>query len=258
MVLACGIEDTTAVDLEQRSRGPPAHRVGRGAPNRTSSPSTSSTWRGPTTPSDDDLAQPEAVTVSRRPPALGTFKGRRARGVLRRVVIPAGKHLLGFPGTSAPYWEFRGMRPVGGAGGPQPGAGALPPSRRTTRSGRASAGPGATTGSRWRTAGPCTRLGGDAARPAVGKGPRRRARLPPALPRGGTRAGRATATATRRWLRCCPDPDRATLPQEGAGTVAAGGSGPGVSDGRSCRRRDGPRPGPRPWPSRRRPGGRRA
>ncbi len=27
------------------------------------------------------------------------------------VVIPAEQHLLGFPGTSAPYWEFRGMRP---------------------------------------------------------------------------------------------------------------------------------------------------
>jgi hypothetical protein len=26
-------------------------------------------------------------------------------------VAPAEPHLLGFPGASAPYWEFRGMRP---------------------------------------------------------------------------------------------------------------------------------------------------
>ena len=31
--------------------------------------------------------------------------------MLRSLVIPTEHQLLGFPGTSAPYWEFRGMRP---------------------------------------------------------------------------------------------------------------------------------------------------
>jgi hypothetical protein len=62
-------------------------------------------------PERDDLAQPEAVTVAGVPAALGPMKGRHARRVLRSLVIPNEHHLLGFPGSSAPYWEFHGMRP---------------------------------------------------------------------------------------------------------------------------------------------------
>lgn len=59
----------------------------------------------------DDLAQPEAVTVEGIPATVGSLRGRRARRLLRRLVAPSAGHLLGFPGTSWPYWEFRGMRP---------------------------------------------------------------------------------------------------------------------------------------------------
>jgi hypothetical protein len=62
-------------------------------------------------PERDDLAQPEAVTVAGLPDPIGTLLGRRARHVLRRLIVPAEQHLLGFPGSSAPYWEFHGMRP---------------------------------------------------------------------------------------------------------------------------------------------------
>jgi len=59
----------------------------------------------------DDLAQPEAVSVEGVPGRVGELSRRRARRVLRQLVAPAEQHLLGFPGPSAPYWEFRGMRP---------------------------------------------------------------------------------------------------------------------------------------------------
>jgi hypothetical protein len=94
MVLACTVEDTTAVDLEN------------GAVVRLR---IDVVWAAD--PEQDDLAQPEAVTVSGIPAALGPLRGRRARRVLHSVVVRAEQHLLGFPGSSAPYWEFRGMRP---------------------------------------------------------------------------------------------------------------------------------------------------
>jgi hypothetical protein len=62
-------------------------------------------------PERDDLAQPEAVSLDGVPEAVGALRGRRARRVLRHLVAPAEQHLLGFPGVSAPYWEFGGMRP---------------------------------------------------------------------------------------------------------------------------------------------------
>jgi hypothetical protein len=62
-------------------------------------------------PERDDLAQPESVTVEGLPRHLGTLHGRRVRKLLHRLTAPVEDHVLGFPGTSAPYWEFRGFRP---------------------------------------------------------------------------------------------------------------------------------------------------
>jgi hypothetical protein len=59
----------------------------------------------------DDLAQPEAVTLADLPRRLGTYRGRRVREWLARLVTPAEGPLFGFRGPSAPYWEFRGERP---------------------------------------------------------------------------------------------------------------------------------------------------
>ncbi|HXQ90469.1 MAG TPA: hypothetical protein VN768_02855 [Acidimicrobiales bacterium] len=113
MVLACGDEDTTAVELESgaivRLRAAGGEEGEEGEPGLSPFDVVDAVWADE--PEPDDLAQPEAVTVREVPRALGTLKGRRARAVLRAVVIPPQKHLLGFPGSSAPYWEFRGMRP---------------------------------------------------------------------------------------------------------------------------------------------------
>ncbi|HUY43122.1 MAG TPA: hypothetical protein VMU98_05100 [Acidimicrobiales bacterium] len=59
----------------------------------------------------DDLAQPEAVTLSDLPRRLGTYRGRRVRRWLEQLASPADGPLFGFRGPSAPYWEFRGERP---------------------------------------------------------------------------------------------------------------------------------------------------
>lgn len=110
MVLARSSDDTTAVDL------------GSGALVRLRSESSDdlepecspldvvdATWAR--NPERDDLAQPEAVTLDAAPAVVGALHGRRARRVLRHLVAPAEQHLLGFAGSSAPYWEFSGMRP---------------------------------------------------------------------------------------------------------------------------------------------------
>jgi hypothetical protein len=110
MVLACTAEDTTAVDLHSgavvRLRIEWGEDAGPGL-----APLDIVDARWAEDPERDDLAQPEAVTVTGVPRALGTVKGRRARRVLRDIALPPPPQLLGFPGSSAPYWEFRGMRP---------------------------------------------------------------------------------------------------------------------------------------------------
>lgn len=62
-------------------------------------------------PERDDMAQPEAVSVVGPAQVLGTANKRRVRRILRSLVAPNERNLLGFPGLAAPYWEFRGMRP---------------------------------------------------------------------------------------------------------------------------------------------------
>lgn len=62
-------------------------------------------------PQRDDLAQPEAVTIAGPPELVGSLRGRKARRVLKGLVASPEQHLLGFPGSAAPYWEFHGMRP---------------------------------------------------------------------------------------------------------------------------------------------------
>jgi len=110
MVLACTDEDTTVVDLH--SGALVRLRIewdGDTGPTLSPLQVVDAVWAED--PERDDLAQPEAVTVTGVPAALGTVKGRRARRVLQDVALPPQQQLLGFPGSSAPYWEFRGMRP---------------------------------------------------------------------------------------------------------------------------------------------------
>ncbi len=59
----------------------------------------------------DDLAQPDAVTVSTLPRQIGKLRGWRVREILTQLQTPSDGPLFGFRGPSAPYWEFRGERP---------------------------------------------------------------------------------------------------------------------------------------------------
>jgi hypothetical protein len=64
-----------------------------------------------TDPERDDLAHPEAVSITGFPEVVGSAPKHQARRRLRALVAPNERHLLGFAGSAAPYWEFRGMRP---------------------------------------------------------------------------------------------------------------------------------------------------
>ncbi len=110
LVLSCHEEDTTGVDLASgtlvraRVRWPEGH-----PPDLVPFDVVEAVLADE--PERDDLAQPEAVTVTGLPRHLGTFHGRRNRRLLHRLAAPVEEHVLGFPGASAPYWEFRGFRP---------------------------------------------------------------------------------------------------------------------------------------------------
>ena len=110
VVLACHAEDTTGVDLASgtlvrvRVTWPEDH-----GPDLA--PFDVVEAQLAEEPERDDLAQPEAVTATGLPRHLGTLHGRPVRKLLHQLVAPVEEHVLGFPGASAPYWEFRGFRP---------------------------------------------------------------------------------------------------------------------------------------------------
>jgi hypothetical protein len=110
LVLSCHPEDTTGVDLASgtlvraRVAWPEDH-----GPDLAPFDVVEAVLAED--PERDDLAQPESVTVEGLPRHLGTLHGRRVRKLLHRLAAPVEEHVLGFPGASAPYWEFRGFRP---------------------------------------------------------------------------------------------------------------------------------------------------
>lgn len=59
----------------------------------------------------DDPSRPEAVLVSGQLQRAGVSRGRSVRRLLKAMVAPPEPHLLGFPGSSWPYWELSGDRP---------------------------------------------------------------------------------------------------------------------------------------------------
>ncbi len=110
VVLACDDDDTVGIDLASgalvRARVPwPSGHLPDLAPFDVVEAVLADE------PERNDLAQPEAVNTRGLPRHLGTLHGRRVRHLLHRLVTPVEEHVLGFPGTSAPYWEFRGFRP---------------------------------------------------------------------------------------------------------------------------------------------------
>ena len=110
LVLSSTLEDTTVVDLATRT----VMRVRVPCPDGYEPDITRFDVVEVTLADDperDDLAQPEATTAADLPRHVGTLKGRQLRKMLRRMVASPEGPLLGFPGPSAPYWEFRGFRP---------------------------------------------------------------------------------------------------------------------------------------------------
>jgi hypothetical protein len=110
LVLSSTVEDTTVVDLATRTvmrvrvPWPEGHE-----PDISTFDVVEVTLADD--PERDDLARPEATTVADLPRHVGTLRGRHLRKLLRRLVASPDGPLLGFPGPSAPYWEFRGFRP---------------------------------------------------------------------------------------------------------------------------------------------------
>jgi hypothetical protein len=112
LVLSSTLEDTTVVDLATRTvmrvrvPWPEGHE-----PDITAFDVVEVTLADD--PERDDLAQPEATTAADLPRHVGTLRGRQLRKLLSKMVASPDSEgpLLGFPGPSAPYWEFRGFRP---------------------------------------------------------------------------------------------------------------------------------------------------
>ena len=110
MVLASGPDDVAAVDVHSgamaRLRVAPFAAHGHGL-----EPFDLIEANLSADPERDDLAHPEAVSITGFPEVIGSAPKRQARRRLRAVLAPNERHLLGFAGPAAPYWEFRGMRP---------------------------------------------------------------------------------------------------------------------------------------------------
>jgi hypothetical protein len=110
LVLASTNEDTTGIDLASgalvrlRVPWPKGH-----LPDLTAFDVVEATLADD--PERDDLAQPEAASSAGLPRQVGTLRGRRVRRLLGHLSARPDGPLLGFPGASAPYWEFRGFRP---------------------------------------------------------------------------------------------------------------------------------------------------
>ncbi|MGO9344682.1 MAG: hypothetical protein ACLP6E_19520 [Acidimicrobiales bacterium] len=110
MVLASGPDDVAAVDM--RSGALARLRVaGFGRDSSELKPFDLVEASISFDPERDDLAHPEAVSITGFPEVVGSAPKRQARRRLRALVAPNERHLLGFAGSAAPYWEFRGMRP---------------------------------------------------------------------------------------------------------------------------------------------------
>lgn len=69
-----------------------------------------------------DPGRPEAVLVEQPPRVVGRLRRRLAERHLRPLLLPTRSPLLGFAGSTVPYWTLAGDRPslclVAPAGGP--------------------------------------------------------------------------------------------------------------------------------------------
>lgn len=58
-----------------------------------------------------DPTEPEALVLDEAPEVIGHIGGRRAERLLRPLIHPTGKPLLGFHAPAVPFWERRADHP---------------------------------------------------------------------------------------------------------------------------------------------------
>ncbi len=107
MVLAATSDGCVGIDLDSgafvRALYPPTY-----VPPHTLDVVTAE-LAGPPDPPDD--ARPEAVELVAAPAKLGRLRPRRATRYLEALVHPTSGPLLGFSGSSVPFWTLTGDRP---------------------------------------------------------------------------------------------------------------------------------------------------
>jgi hypothetical protein len=108
LVLAVGVNSCAAVDLDSgafvRARTP-------GLSSLELEPYDVVSARLALDEEPPDPASPEAVALAGLPRPAGRLKRRKALRYLRPLVAPTGPDLLGFLGSSIPYWDLSGTAP---------------------------------------------------------------------------------------------------------------------------------------------------
>ena len=103
LILASGRHGGIGVDLDSGALVRARYRRPLTAPVRPFDVSTSIVSDGQDEP---DPTRPEALVLEGPLERAGRMSGRSARRILRQLVQPPGKHLLGVPGPAVPFWTM--------------------------------------------------------------------------------------------------------------------------------------------------------
>lgn len=108
LVLATGSDGCAAIDLDS---GAFVRARGGGLPALGLHPYDVMSAQLALDEEPPDPASPEAITLGGPPRPLGRLRHRRAERYVRRLLAPTGPALLGFVGSSVPYWDLSGTGP---------------------------------------------------------------------------------------------------------------------------------------------------
>ena len=108
LVLATGFDSCAAIDLDS---GAFVRARGGGLSSLALQPYDVVSAQLALDEEPPDPASPEAITLGGAPRLLGGIRHRRAERYVRRLLAPTGPALLGFVGSSVPYWDLSGTGP---------------------------------------------------------------------------------------------------------------------------------------------------